>query len=1029
MRRLRFLLLLLFFVGFPNSDCQVQAQATGHIRGTVFDPNGAVVPNIDVNATNQGTNLRRATKSNGEGVYEFRDLPVGTYTLEFNSSGGFQRNVRRDVIVQTGKTTSSDKYLELGPGSVTVNETAESPSLIDTTSANITAVVSQREIADLPFLSRNPLDLILLTPGVAVTDRGVAVNGSRDRSSNITLDGGESNDPGVGGTRFPQLPTAAIFEFSVSSNYKAESGRYPGADSNVVTRSGSNDFHGSGFYYHRNSKVAGRDFFDTEKSRFLFHQFGLWLGGRLIRDRIFFFGSYEGTRDLEARPRLISVPSQARLTTARAILAAQNLPESQLSKTVLQFFPSPDRPGDFNNRLINSPAIDNSDTALARFDLVPNQNNLIYVSYGWSRAAQLFPIAPSYIPGFRTDSAGRQKSLSVTYTVDFSAKQTNEARFTYSRNEGTSFPEDRAFDPSSISLNTGVTDADRLGLPFIKITGFDALGSPVSIPFRQTIKTWQFLDNFSRTIGKHHLKAGGNLTHVFVDSKNDSGTRGRINFDGSNLGDPLADFLGGLPSGNTGIVRGQTQRGTAITSISGYVQDDFEPMPRLFLNGGLRYEFNGVILEDQNRLSNFVLSPAVPGDGGLVRVGSEQLPKLYNNDLNNIAPRIGLSWKPCKSKDLVIRAGWGIFYDSPLHRHFVSLGPFTNSMVSGATTNPIGPSPVFAIGSLPSARFERGVAIFGDPLNPPGPYDIFAVDPNLKMTYSQRFSFGTQYQFPSNVLLEINYLGAMGNHLFRLIDFNQPTPGNPATRDTRRPFFSQFPQFRAINMLISAGKSNFHSFTLTIKRQMSKGLMFDASYALSKYIDDVSSANELPQDSRNLRVERALSSFDQRNKVVLSLIYDLPNRGKILLKGWQTTAIFVAVSGHPFTPVISLDRSGTGLFMDRPNLIGDARPNGDKTQLYNPNAFKVPPIGSFGNAGRNSLMGPGLNYLNFSVLKNTDITELVKLQFRLEFFNLFNHPNFASPNTVVDEPAFGSVSATNPSGGSRRIQVGARITF
>jgi hypothetical protein len=1032
MSRLRFPLLLLLFAAIPTSTYRVQAQTAGDIRGTVFDPQGAVVVNVEVIATNQGTNAKRTTKSNDNGIYEFANMPVGTYRLEFNPPGGFKRQVRHNVEVKSGQTTKSDKNLEIGPVSVIVNETAE-PSLIDTTSANVTSAVSQQQITQLPLSSVNPLYLLSTMPGVVVTDRGASINGSRDGSANITrdgvdLNGGENNDPGAAGSQVRQLPADAIGEFSVSSTYSAESRGY-GAETNFVTRSGSNDFHGSASYDHRNSKMAARDFFETAKSRFLFHQFVSSLGGRVLRDRIFFFGSYEGTRNLESRTRVISVPSQARLTSARAILAAQNLPESQLSRTLLQFFPSPDRPGDFDNRLINSQATDNSDTALARFDLVPNQHSLLYVSYGWSRAAQLLPVAPSYITGFRTDFTSGQRSLSVTYTTDLPANQSNEARFTYSRNAGASFPEDHAFDPSSVGLNTGVTDPNRFGLPFLKITGFDALGAPVNIPVRQMIRAWQLLDNFSRTIGKHHLKSGINFNRVLVDSRNDSGTRGRINFDGSILGDPLADFLGGLPSGNTGIVRGQTQRATATNSISGYVQDRFSPTRRLFLDLGLRYDFNEVIHEAKDRLSNFIASPAALMAVGLFPVGSQQLPKLYNSDFNNIGPRIGLSWQPIKFGDLVIRGGWGLSYDPPLHRYFVSIGPFSNSLVSGATTNPTGSSPVFAIGSLPSTRFERGVAIFGDPSNPPGPYDLFAVEPSLKTTYAERFSLGAQYQFSRNMAIDIDYVGTKGNHNFRVIDLNQPPPGNPATRDMRRPFFAQFPQFRTINMLISDGKSSFHSFSLVVRRRMSSGLGFDASYTLSKSIDDASSVNELPQDSRNLRAERAPSSFDQRHKVTLSLSYEFNHRGKALLEGFQVTALLVAASGHPFTPVVSLDRSGTGMFMDRPNAVGDRRSAGDKTQLYNPNAFMVPPIGSFGNAGRNSLRGPGLNYFNLAVLKNTKVTENLRFQLRLEFFNLFNHANFASPNTVVDDPGFGTVSATNPFSARRKIQVGARITF
>jgi outer membrane receptor protein involved in Fe transport len=1005
-------------------DAQLEpspAGARASIAGTLSDQQGAAVADARVTAINLSTGQQYEAMTGSSGEYIIANVPAGKYSIQF-AAKGFAQQVE-EVTAGVNQIAQVDGTLKAGAQQEVASVTSENP-LIELDKTDIATVVSERQLANLPLNDHRINAFVLLTPGAWVSGAGGSIGGQRPRSNSFVLDGVDNNHSN-GETEDQQLPFDSVQEFSVSSTYPAEFGRSSGGLVNAVTKHGTNNLRGSLYYFHLNSALAARDFFESNKSRLLAHDFGFTLGGPIARDKTLFYVGYEATRALEPQPRLGSVPSEQRLTAARSLLASRGLTENLLSARILNLFPSPDRPGDFDNRAINSPATNHSDIFLVRVDHVFNSKNSVYGQYLFSRSDRLFPLAPSFFPTFRTDSSSGAQFLSLTLTSIPSNQIANVTRFSYHRDREALFAGDRSFDPSTIGLNTGVVDPQRFGLPFIKITGFDALGSPVSVPRKQVGTTWQLGYDFNESRNIHTIKAGLDFRRVSVNSRNDSGTRGRIVFDGSVLGDPLADFLGGLPSGNTGILRGVTQRGTATNSVNLYAQDNIRLRPNLTIDIGLRYEISSIVHEDGNRLSNFV-----PQFGGLVQVGSPQLPKLYKNDFNNFAPRIGIGWDPQNNSKMVILANWGIYYDTPAQYLFIGLGPFTNSVIPGSTMNPVGPDPVFAISPARPIPFGPGVAIFGNPAAPVGPIDLFAVEQNLKTPYVQRFGLGIKRELLLGTVFEINYVGSVGNHLFRLIDFNQPTPGEPDTRDARRPFFSRFPQFRTIDMLISAARSNYHSLSVSLRREYKNRLAFNAHYTLSKSIDDAPRPSELPQDSRNLRAERAVSSFDQRHRFVLYWVYGLPDSKWKLLRGWQAQGIFEAASGRPITPVISFDNSGTGNFVDRPDKVGDAGTRlGDRTRLFNPDAFRIPTQGTLGNVGRNSLVGPGLNNWNFSVIKKILWKQERVVEIRCEFLNLFNHPNFGMPDPIVDDPNFGRITATSPDFGHRRIRLGARITF
>lgn len=993
----------------------------GQLAGRVGDTHGGPAAGAIIVVTNRDTGQSRLVITNDEGAYSIT-VPIGTYEVRVEAPG-FRVQRQEDVLVATNQTISLDLTLTVADVHSTVNVVDTD---VDVTQTTIGTLFESRKLMDLPVDGREVLSIALAAPGVSTLGnedkRPLSINGSSSNNLSFLIDGAEVNRGDVTTSisiqQAPELPLDSLREATVSLDEQKELGRESNRSIILETKHGTDDVRGSAFYLNQNSKLAARDFFEIDKSHFHSHQFGFTIGGPIRVNQLHYFGAYEGTREVQARPRLLSVPSAERFASARSILAANGLIENALSDRLLTFFPEPDRAGIFSNRTLNSPVVNDADNLLFRLDR-SIQNGSITLTYSFARMDRLFPLRTSFNPGFRADFSGRTQALSGTFVNTITPMFVSEILVRYDRNRETFLPEDHGFDPLTIGLNTGVNDPKRFGLPFIKIVGFDALGSPVELPTRQLGSRWLIRDSFGLISGPHSLRFGGDVRRVVLNSNNDAGTRGRIVFDGSVLGDPLADFLAGFPAGNTAISRGDTHRQTAINAFSWFIQDELRPTPSLTLNLGLRYGYNTAPKEESDQLSNFTQEA-----GGLVQVGTGQLPHIYKKDLNNFAPRISIAWDLTGSGKTAIRTSWGVYFDSPSLRLFSGLCPCSNSTNAGVTMNPVGSRPVFAISPSRPIPFGIGTPIFDGP----SLVDLSAVDQKLRNPYVQTFYFGIHQAITSDTVLETSYSGSVGTHLYRTIDINQPMPGDPTTRDSRRPFFSQFPQFGAINLLTSSGKSNYHALRVSVRRQISKGLWFTGGYDFSRSIDNLG-PGELPQNSRNARAERALSNFDQRHRFVLTWIYGLPPSKYEVFKGWQIAGTLRLTSGNPFTPLISFDNSGTATFLDRPNLLANPRSHSSRTELYTASAFEIPPRGSFGNAGRNSLTGPGVNNLDISVSKKFLLSDEKYIELRTDVFNLFNHPNFRLPNNLLDEPAFGNIVSTDPNYARRKFQVGIRLMF
>ncbi|HEY6991235.1 MAG TPA: carboxypeptidase regulatory-like domain-containing protein, partial [Bryobacteraceae bacterium] len=963
---MKHLYLVLACCGLPVSILQAQS-ISGRITGVITDPTGAIVQEAGITVTNEGTGGQRRAASNENGFYVIPELPVGLYTLKVENSN-FAPAARQHVKVDVGSETRVDIELALQATEVVVNVGAEAP-LMQPDSSALAELTNSRQVDALPVNGRDFRRLTTLAAGSAPrSQRGslgsFTVNGQREKSNIFLLDGVDNNDSfrnqpsfnqgGVTGAPATLFPIDALGEFTIQTQSAAEYGRNSGAIVNVAIKSGTNQFHGSAYDFLRNDNLDARNFFETQKGEFRNNNFGAVLGGPIVKNRTFFFGGYEGQREFVYSPGVVRVPGAADLAGARDANAAMGRTENALSARILQLFPQPNSnlasiTG--NNYAFAAPSTNNSDNAVVKADHSFSDRFHLSGRYVYGDGNQTFPLTSgngSPLPAYQTVVPTRVQLSGLNFTQILSERLINETRAGYNRFVQTFTPLDGDFDPAGIGLVTG-----SLSLPTITVPGFVSLGAPTNVPRGRVSSGYQFVDNLTWTRGTHTFKFGGEYRRAIVNSFNDTNARGRLNFNN------LADFLAGVPSASgTTILRGATRRDTFTNNFGLFVQDDWRVAPRLTINLGLRYEYLGLFKEESDRLSNFLPTT------GLVRVGAPGLPDLYKPDRDNLAPRIGFAYDVTGKGRTVVRAAYGFYYDTPSQDFFLLQG-FQSGGPASPATNPLPGLGVFNVAFSPGQAipYGPGVPIFGSAAAAPPTSNIalFAVDPNLRTPYVQNYSFNVQHELRPGTVLQAGYVGSHGTKLFRVRDINQATPGDPATRQARRPFNEQFPQFSFINYLEASANSSYNAFQTTLKQRLARGLNFSAAYTWSKSIDDASNGIyggtrgvSFPQDSFNLRAERAVSVFDTRHRFTANFTYDLDflrtARSKYLktvTEGWQIGGIYTGSSGLPITPFLSTDVSGTGELNDRPNLIADPRSSAPRNASlwFNPAAFSRPTNG------------------------------------------------------------------------------------
>jgi outer membrane receptor protein involved in Fe transport len=1006
----------------------------GGIRGVVRDSSGAVLVGARVTVKNGETGLAREATTASDGGYVVLELPAGEYEVAAELSGFAV--FKSKAIVEVGLDTQLDITLSPSSASQKVTVTATATPLVDTSEDVLGGTVEEQLVAELPLNGRDFGKLVALVPGVIVEGSGVAgtekgfgqfnINGNRDRSNNYTLDGTDNNDPwfnnsalnqvGITGAPATLLPIDAIQEFNLQSQFPAEYGRNSGSVVNVITKSGTNQFHGSAFEYMRNSFFDARNYFNTvgdPQTLFINNQFGGSIGGPIVYDKTFFFAAYEGQRERVGSDFNFVLPTTSEINAARSIALTQNpaLKTAPLD-AILSYFPVNNGNSNLVPGVVND--YNNLDNFILKLDHRFNAVHSFAIRYAFGQSDQQFPLGSlggygsgSRLPDFAQISPTRVQVISLSFLSSFSASHFNEVRFGYTRFRN-SFTSLDALHPIS-----GVPDigTDFTGLPEIDFSGYiENLGATAySIPRARVSQNYQILDNFTWIRGVHTFKFGGEFRRAWVSAYNDNLERGLIVFGPTGLAiDPITDtlanfYLGSFcdptgencPGSAAGNI-GNTQRTTYNNGFALFGQDQYRLRPNLTVIYGVRWEYFGPISEKNDLLSNF------PGPfsatSQLEMVGAGGLGGAYTRDLNNFGPRIGVAWSPFQNT--MVRAGYGVYYDYIPQDLFIA----NYTTVAGIATNPIGPEPVLPLG------FNQGAwtgASTGPVFSPEGgPYSIFVTSHNLRTPYVGEWNLNIQQQISKGAAFEIGYVGSKGTRLTRLYDANQdginPNYGEVDTFST-----NTSSTYNALQVL--ARFSDWHRFSGFSAYVFSKSL--DGA---SDGIDFNSSTAAFPQDSDNLKAEKGPSTFDAKHRWTTGLNYGIPVWGALprkLAEGWQWNTIITVMSGQPIGIITGnaiVNADGSYNYHQRPDIVPGVNPiiSGNPANGYiNPLAF-IDPTGNFGDLGRDAIYGPGFWNIDFSITKNTNITERLALQLRAELFNIFNHPQFALPG--------GSISAGSP---------------
>ncbi len=1092
--RVSVLLVLMALVCLPGNAQTFR----GTILGTVTDKSGGVVPGAKVIVRNADTGLTREAQTTDDGSYAVPELPIGNYTVTVEKAN-FRTVVTTGVRVDVAAERRVDVVLQPGDIAQRIEVSGEELPMVETTSNVLGGAFASKQVLDLPINGRDYTKLLIMVPGAAGEPNGggdspgsyglFSVNGNRGRSNNFLLDGTDMNDGfrnlpainqgGVFGTPGTVLPVEAIAELKVLSNFEPEYGRNSGSVVNIVTKSGSNDLHGSVFDYFRNDVLNARNFFNTKpnpKDKFNNNQFGGSAGGPLVKDKTFWYVAYEGQRERVGVTSINAVPTLADYDAATAAIATSlEVPVVPCTTTIIACINS-QSPGVINPVIRNlfnlcdskggcsgnhnvwpttsvssAPAFNNADSFIIKLDQNFNDKNQLTGRYFYGKSDQSFPLGlagGNNLPNTNTFSPINAQFVSVSHVHVFSTNQVNEARFGWNRYKQDFFAADRDVfgNPNTtFGLNTEVTNPRDFGLPTIRVSGLSALGSSAfSNPKGRVGNNWHFIDGFSWKIKSHDLKLGYEFRRTTVDSFFNIQFRGILSFGG------LANFLAGNVGGGR-IVTGNTDREAAQNSHALYFQDSWHWRRNFTVNLGLRWDYFGVIHEGKNRFS--IYDPAR---------GLALKDPLYDRDLNDFSPRASIAWDLGGKGKTVLRGGFGVAYDIFSQDAFTGQIPFNCFSCPGVAYNPVGPDPVF-VSLSPVSTLSLNTPVYDVATNGPADTtDVFTVN-NIRTPYVYNYNLNVQQELFRNGVIQVGYVGSSGRKLFRYRDINQPSfatiqatpaPGCcvPRPFDNAAPLSTLAPNTPFyVNQLESSSNSSYNSLQVSFTQRAWRGLTQQLTWTWSHSLDTASDSQDYvpnasqPNDSQNPSGDRGPSNFDTRHRFVWSLTYEFPKWSALgrFGEGWQVSSVLTLMSGHPFHINYNFidDYSGSGEFFDRPDLVAPVHYNpGEPTHFLDLTSFAVPCnlVGGtsaanctpgtrhFGSLGRNGLLGPDYGNFDFAVSKLTRLTERFKLLFRADFFNLTNHPNLANPYV----PAFFADAAPNGiSDGSTSVPIGRSLGF
>ena len=1019
----------------------------GVISGVTIDARKAAVSSVSIAVLNEETGEKRTTTTDSHGDFTVAGLLPGKYRVEADGKG-FSR-YGSILTLEVDQDIRLEIVLQVGADSVDVTA---APALLRQDSSALGGVIENRLIVGLPLDGRNFYELSLLLPGVVPPAQGSAgsvrgaftinVNGAREDSNDFLLDGAYNGDPKLNGVGVTS-PVDAIREFEVAtSTYDTSFGRNAGGQINVVTRSGGNQLHGTLYEFFRNGAMGDKNYFapsDRPAPKYQRNQFGGVLGGPIKKNRTFFFADYEGTRLAAGETLVTNVPTALERvgnfsksavpaidpTTGQPIPGGA-LPSYYLNPiglAIAALYPLPNRNVAGANYVSSPSQFDNQNHFDVRLDHTLSHADNLFFRYSFVDDTFFDPFGGtgySAVPNYGLNIPSRSQNTSLGETHTFTPSLINEVRIGFNRVSNGDYQQNQGISVNhKVGLPELSTNPRDWGLSLISINGYSPLGNEYTSPEHGTTNTYQVGDNATWTRGRHLVKFGFDSRILQQNAYRDVQSRGFIDFTGLLLGNALEELLLGAPTESGGATMNNSEH-LRTHSYDFFVHDTWRVRPDFTVTLGLRYEYNSPGVDAQNRAN--VYNPAT---GTLAAVGVNGFPRAgYNADLNNFAPQIGLAWSPGGSGKTVIRAAYGIHYDQSSLATGEGLyfsAPYYNLNV------------YYPIQGLYNLSLSNPF-----PSNFPYPYPASATafERGLRTPYIQQWNFGIQRQLGKSRVAEIAYVGSKGTRLIDSRDINQ---GQPSTNPNNlRPNY----YFSDVDIIESQGNSIYHSLQARFEQRLQKGLSALASYTYAKSIDDASGFftttgdPNFPQNSYNLSAERGRSDFDIRQRFTLSYAYDLPiATGHRWLGGWQSFGVLTFQTGTPFTVALlaNNNNANTGFSNlgyganNRPNVVGNPHlANPSAQEWFNTAAFAVAPYGTFGNAGRNILDGPGLATVNFSIVKNTRATERLTIQFRAEFFNLLNRTNFNLPDNFVGSPTFGQItSAQDP----RRTQLALKFLF
>ena len=1081
------LLLLILIAGGISASAQ---NFRGTLNGTVTDKTGAALAHASVSAVDVDTGVTRTTISSSAGEFAFEDLPVGTYSVTVTASG-FTIGKYDKIPVSAGTPYTLPVSLAVSSSAQTVEVNASAVSL-DTTSAVLTTDLPSQIVNEAPSNGRDFTQFIQYTPGFAGYSVGggagaAQVDGVRTNQVNWQIDGTDNNDlwwnipainqGGVSGIAGIVVPLDAIEQFSFITSGMPETGRNAGGTVNLSIKSGTNVIHGDAYYYNRNEFFAANTPFapaGSKKSETRDIDYGGSFGGAIIKDKFFYFLSYEHQGFVIGAAQAKTEPSIAYQGEAISLLDAYGVPVNPVSTALLaNLWPASALTGPASSLNYFNPGTENghSFNPLVHLDYNFNQSNSLSVRGYFGDGNQTAPTSSELSPYFEVAPI-HVENYAVIYNHIFSPKLANQAFFGVSYFDQVFSDAVHSYNPVALGLDTGVTDPSLSGAPKITIggasagsgltgsaSGFDPIG--VTPPEGRTDITGHFDDSVSYTIGKHEYRFGGEFRKAQVYDFYQTGARGVFTFDGSQgpwasgggsaacdalsttntapVGTVrhaapvvtdgnvllLADFMAGCVSTtNAYIAEGNQKRTVYENTWDIFAQDAWQITPKLNINYGIRYDYAQSVHDSGKDLTSF--DPTLTG-GFAIQGGN--VSNLYNPFKGSVSPRVGVSYS--LDPKTTLRAGAGIFYDAVYMLSILNLRGTTDGGALGIGNNLAGALPVVTAQANPTSPGGGVVIHSGVPIFPSltaaeagaGVTNAFSVNPNYRPSYTYSYNVNIQREIGPRIVAQIGYLGTLSRKLTSVLDINPEAISATDPEDqTTRPYYSKYPNIGNVNQLNSNLNANYNSLQATLRSTSYHGLTSQIVYTWSHALDyETGLIPYLPENSYNEKEEYGNSDYDTRNTFSALLSYKVPGGSSLprLTQGWELNSALSLHGGQPFSVVANSDELGNGDDADRAMVTGISPFRGVShaivngvAQWFNPAAFSEPNPGQISNQRRNQYYNPGFSDVDFSVVKDTKITGKVSFQFRAEMFNIFNRINLAPVGAPQTSAGGNSIGST-----------------